>query len=131
MTATTTLRARSMSVTITANDLDRSIRFYTEGLGFVVTDRYEESGRLRGVMMEAGGAEIGLSQDDFTKGRDRIKGVGMGLYVVTDQDLGEIVRQARAAGITPEGDPAPLPWGPLAFRVTDPDGFRLTIANPG
>jgi catechol 2,3-dioxygenase-like lactoylglutathione lyase family enzyme len=129
MTATM-LRAQSLAVTITASDLERSIRFYTEGLGFVVTERYESDGTLRGVMMEAGEAELGLSQDDFAKGRNRIKGAGMGIYIVTDQDIGAIARQARAAGITLEGDPAPLPWGPMGFRVTDPDGFKLTLANP-
>jgi uncharacterized glyoxalase superfamily protein PhnB len=129
MTATT-LRAQSLSVMFTANDLTGSIRFYTEGLGFVITDRYEHEGKLRGVMMEAGDARLGLSQDDFAKGRDRIKGAGMGLYLETDQDLDVLAGRAKAAGITLEGDPAPLPWGPMAFRVKDPDGFALTIANP-
>jgi uncharacterized glyoxalase superfamily protein PhnB len=99
-------------------------------LGFAVTDRMEEDGELQGVMLEAGKASLGISQDDFSKGRDRVKGVGMRLYIETDQDLEAMAEQAKSAGITLDSGPAPLPWGTLAFTVTDPDGFKLTIMNP-
>jgi lactoylglutathione lyase len=128
---TTTLQARSLTPTITVNDINRSLKFYRDGLGFAVTDEMKEEGQLRGVMIEAGGATLGISQDDFAKGRDRVKGVGMRLYLETDQDLNDLAKQAKAAGISAIEGPAPLPWGPLGFTVTDPDGFRLTISNPG
>lgn len=128
--ATATLQARSFAPSLTVNDLKRSIQFYTKALGFSVTDEMKENGELRGVMLEAGGAHLGLSQDDFAKGRDRVKGVGMRLYLETDQDVTALARQAKAAGIALDGDPAPLPWGPMGFTVTDHDGFKLTIANP-
>ncbi|MFN2400773.1 MAG: VOC family protein [Gemmatimonadaceae bacterium] len=54
----------------------------------------------------------------------------MRLYFETDQDVESLARQAKAAGITLDDGPAPLPWGPMGFTVTDPDGFKLTIANP-
>lgn len=128
---TATLQARSLSPMLTVNDLKRSLRFYTEGLGFEVDEQYEVEGEVRGATLEAGEARLALSQDDFAKGRNRVKGVGMRLYLETDQDLGLLARQAKGAGITLEGEPAPLPWGPMGFTVTDPDGFKLTIANPG
>ncbi len=127
---TATLQARRLEPTLTANDLKASIRFYTEGLGFTVGEKMEEGGEIRGVMLEAGEARLGLSQDDFAKGRDRLKGVGMRLYFETDQDIAALARQAKEAGITLDNGPAPLPWGPMAFTVTDPDGFKLTIMNP-
>ena len=34
-------------------------------------------------------------------------------------------------GVTLTDGPGPLPWGPIGFTVTDPDGFKLTISNPG
>ena len=52
------------------------------------------------------------------------------LYLETDQDVAALARQAKAAGITLDTEPAPLPWGPMGFTVTDHDGFKLTIANP-
>lgn len=126
----TTLQARGLVPTLTANDLKRSLRFYTEGLGFEITDRMEENGELRGVMLKAGGALMGLSQDDFGKGRNRTKGVGMRLYLETEQDIKALAERATTAGLTLDDGPAPLPMGPMGFTVTDPDGFRLTISNP-
>jgi len=128
--ATTTLQARSLFPALTVNDLKRSLQFYKDGLGFAVKEEMKDEGVLKGVIIEAGGVGLGLSQDDFGKGRDRIKGVGMRLYLETDQDVAALAKQAKAAGITLNDGPGPLPWGPIGFTVTDPDGFKLTISNP-
>jgi uncharacterized glyoxalase superfamily protein PhnB len=130
MTTTTSLKAGVFSAALTVNELEASIRFYTEGLGFTVSDRMEEKGELKGVMLEAGDAKLGLSQDDFAKGRGRVKGVGMRLYIETKQDIEALARQAKDSGVRLENGPGPLPWGPMGFTLTDPDGFKLTIANP-
>jgi len=124
------LRLRAMAPGLTVNDLDRSIRFYRDGLGFIVTDRWEQDGKLLGVMLKAGTIELGLSQDDFAKGRDRAKGVGMRFWVTTVQDLDMLAGRIRAAGYPVDKEPGPLPWGQRAFELADPDGFKFTIANP-
>jgi uncharacterized glyoxalase superfamily protein PhnB len=124
----TSLRG-TLSLSLTANDLQRSLQFYTEGLGFVIDERYESDGRLQGVMLKAGQANLGLSQDDFAKGRDRMKGLGMSFYLETDQDIAALAQRAKQAGVKLDGGPAPLPWGPMGFTVTDPDGFKITITN--
>jgi len=126
----TTLRARSLTVSLTASDLEKSTRFYTEGLGFEVQEEWKDEGHLKGVMLDAGGGALGLSQDDFGKGRDRVKGTGMRLHIETDQDIEGIARRAKDAGIKLDSEPGPLPWGPIGFSVTDPDGFKLTISQP-
>ncbi len=125
-----TLNAKNFSVTLSANDLARSLRFYTDGLGFRVVDKFEQDGKVMGAMLEAGAAQLGISQDDFAKGRDREKGLAMGLYVETDQDLEALAKTAKAAGIKFEKELSPLPWGPMAFIVRDPDGFKITVASP-
>jgi uncharacterized glyoxalase superfamily protein PhnB len=127
---TTTLQARSLSLSLTVNDLKGSTRRYTEGLGFTLEEEYEMEGEVRGVRLKSGDATVLLTQDDFAKGRDRQKGVGIRLYLETEQDLGTLARQARSAGLTLDGDPAPLDWGPMGFTVTDPDGFKLTVTSP-
>lgn len=128
--ATETLKARGLMPALTVNDLKKSIQFYRDGLGFEISDEMKEEGELKGVMIGAGGASLGLSQDDFGKGRDRVKGVGMRLYLETDQDIASLAQKAKVAGITLVQGPGPLPWGPVAFTVKDPDGFMLTISNP-
>ena len=114
---------------LTANDLKQSVRFYTEGLGFSVKEQNEVDGQLRFVMLQAGSAELGLGQDDFAKGKDRVKGTGLRIWISTKQDLHALAAQAQAAGIKLDEEVKALPWGPLAFAVTDPDGFKLTISN--
>lgn len=126
----TTLQVRTLAPSLTVNDLKKSIHFYTEGLGFAVDEEMKEDGEVLGVMLKAGEASLGISQDDFAKGRDRVKGIGMRLYIETDQDLNALARQAKTAGVTLDQEPGPLPWGPMGFTVTDPDGFKLTITNP-
>jgi uncharacterized glyoxalase superfamily protein PhnB len=127
---TETLKARGPMPSLTVNDIERSIRFYTEGLGFKVSEEMKDEGKVTGVMLEAGTAHVGLSQDDFSKGRDRVKGVGMRLYFETEQNIEALARQAKAAGVKLDQGPGPLPWGPVAITATDPDGFKVTIANP-
>src|SRR5688572_22043101 len=97
-TTETALQAKTLSTSLTVNDIQKSIRFF-EGLGFAVDDRWEQDSQLVGVMMKAGEAEIGLSQDDWKKGRDRQKGVGMRLFVSTTQNVDEIAARAKTAGV--------------------------------
>jgi catechol 2,3-dioxygenase-like lactoylglutathione lyase family enzyme len=124
------LETSGIAAAITANDLQRSLHFYVDGLGFSVLEKGEVDGQLRFVMLKAGNGELGLGRDDFAKGKDRVKGVGMRLWITTAQDLHPLAEQAKRAGIALDSEVAPSPWGPLAFSVTDPDGFKLTILNP-
>jgi lactoylglutathione lyase len=125
------LESSRLSPGLTTNDLQRSLKFYVEGLGFSIGEKHEVEGQLRFVMLKAGKGELGLGQDDFAKGKDRTKGVGLRLWITTVQDVKQLADQAKRAGITLDSEVAPMPWGPLGFSVTDPDGFKLTISNEG
>ena len=122
----TALRVKELMPSLTVDDLQKSITFF-EGLGFAVDERWEEEGKLLGVMMRAGDVRIGLSQDDWKKGRDRQKGVGMRLMMSTTQDLGQLAARAKQAGISLDAEPHETEWGGRAFEVTDPTGFKVTI----
>ena len=113
--------------TLTVDDLQKSIAFY-EALGFVIDERWEEQGTLLGVRLRAGRAQIGLSQDDWKKGRDRKKGIGVRVSIsTTPGTVDEIARRARNAGITLTSEPHDTEWKSRAFEVSDPSGFLLTI----
>ena len=73
--AVANLNAVGLSLSLTVNDLSKSLQFYTEGLGFEVEEEHEFEGEVRFVQLKAGAAQIGLGQDDFALGRDRVKGV--------------------------------------------------------
>ncbi len=128
---TTTQGAAQISAivpTLTVDDLQKSIAFY-EALGFTIDDRWERDGTLIGVMLRAGTTQIGLNQDDWKKGRDRKKGIGVRLAIATTArgDVDEIARRARNAGIALKSDPQDTGWGSRAFEISDPSGYMLTI----
>ena len=128
--ATTTQPAVQISAivpTLTVDDLQKSITFY-EALGFTIDERWEEKGTLLGVMMKAGRTEIGLNQDDWKKGRDRKKGAGVRLSILTTRpNVDELATRARNAGITLKSDPHDTEWNSRAFEVNDPSGYLLTV----
>jgi uncharacterized glyoxalase superfamily protein PhnB len=127
-TLDTRLKAKTLSPALTVNDLQQSIAFF-EGLGFGVEERWEEKGVLLGVTLRAGEALINVSQDDWKKGRNRQKGVGMRIFVGTSQDIDQLAADAKKAGIALDAEPHDTPWGSRAFEVTEPSGFRLTISS--
>jgi uncharacterized glyoxalase superfamily protein PhnB len=124
-----TLHGKNVMPSLTVDDLQRSLDFFV-GLGFAVEDRWEEKGVLLGAMLRAGDARLGLSQDDGKKGRDRVKGVGMRLYIEADDNIDEVAARARKAGVALTAEPHDTEWGSRAFDVKDPSGFVLTIASP-
>jgi uncharacterized glyoxalase superfamily protein PhnB len=127
-TTESTLQAKTISPTLTVNDLQQSLKFF-ESLGFAVEDRWEEQGKLLGVMLRAGDTGIGLSQDDWKKGRDRQKGVGMRLLIGTKQNIDQIASRAKAAGLKLDSEPHETEWKTRAFDVTEPSGFKITVSS--
>jgi uncharacterized glyoxalase superfamily protein PhnB len=123
------LRIRSLAVSLTVNDLAKSIAWYRDVLRFTVGERWEDAGQLLGVQLKAGSCDLMLNQDDFAKGRERTKGDGLRIWLSTTQDI-----DALAAGITARGGrldyaPQDMPGGDRAFAITDPDGFKLTVVQ--
>jgi uncharacterized glyoxalase superfamily protein PhnB len=124
-----TLRLRDITPSFTATDLQRSIAFYRDVLGFVVGEEWRENGELQGCEMRAGAVTFFISQDDFVKGRDRQKGIGSRLRCTTAQDLDRFAAEVKARGGALDQEPKDMPWGERQFMITDPDGFKLTFVQ--
>ena len=122
-----TLRAVAPSFTV--DDVDRSLAWYTEVMGFTVGERWEENGMLLGAELKAGDAVFMIGQDDWKKGRNREKGVGFRLYCQTDQDVDKLAEGIKSRGGILAQEPRDEEWGGRAFTLDDPDGFRITISN--
>ena len=127
-TLETRLQAKTVMPSLTVDDLQKSIKFF-EGLGFGVEDRWEDNGTLMGVMLRAGDARLGLSQDDWKKGRDRKKGEGLRIFIGTTQNIDQIAADAKKAGIPLVAEPHDTEWGSRAFEVAEPTGFKITISS--
>ena len=123
-----TLRLRSLTPTFTVNNLEQSIAWYQNGLGFFVAERWEENGKLMGVMLQAGACQLGLSQDDFGKGHERAKGIGFRLWCETTQDIDALAERLRRSGGRIAEEPGER-FGSYSFTVQDPDGFKIMITR--
>jgi uncharacterized glyoxalase superfamily protein PhnB len=124
----TTLHGKGVMPSLTVNDLQQSLTFFGN-LGFEVEDKWEQDGVVLGAMLKAGEARLGLSQDDGKKGTNRVKGVGMRIYIEADDDIDQVAARAKAAGVALTREPHDTDWGTRAFEVTEPSGFALTIGS--
>ncbi len=122
-------RAGALAASLTVRDLRTSLAWYRDVVGFSVDREYEREGKLLSVALRAGDVRILLNQDDGAKGLDRVKGEGFSLMLTTTQDVDEVARRIREHGGTLDSEPADMPWGARAFRLRDPDGFRLAISS--
>ena len=123
------LKLGEASPSFTVNDLDRSLAWYRDVLGFSVDERWERDGKLMGVSLQAGDVTFMIGQDDWKKGRDRKKGEGFRLYCTTTQDVDALARRIQSRGGMLDQEPQDQPWGSRDFSLTDPDGFKITIGR--
>ena len=122
-------RASGISASLTVKDLQKSLAWYRDVVGFTVDQQYEREGKLRAVALKAGAVRILINQDDGAKGWDRVKGMGLSLQLMTTQNIDEIAQRIRTLGGTLDSEPTDMPWGARMFRLRDPDGYALTISS--
>ena len=122
-------RGRTLSVSLTVKDLQKSMAWYHDVVGFTIDRKIEREGKLRGVVLKAGDVQLSINQDDGAKGWDRVKGEGFSLRISTDQSVDEIANRIKELGGTLDSEPADMPWGARIFRLRDPDGFKITISS--
>ena len=123
------LSLRSVGPSFTVNDVQKSLEWYRDVVGFAVGQRWEEGGKLLGAEITAGPVVFMISQEDWKKGRDRKKGEGFRLYCDTDQDVDQLAARIKERGGRLAEEPHDEEWGARAVTVVDPDGFKITIAK--
>ena len=112
-------------------DIQESLRFYIDGLGFSMTKDWIHEGRLRWCWLELGGAAIML-QEFWREGHHRnvpesAVGVGVSINFVCKDAL-RIYRTLTSRGVN-----ASRPFvgnGMWVTEVVDPDGYHLFFESP-
>jgi uncharacterized glyoxalase superfamily protein PhnB len=128
--STTSFQADAMSVSLTVRDLQKSLTWYQDVLGFSIDRKIERDGQLRGVALKAGNARITINQDDGAKGWDRIKGLGFSIGITTAENVDEIANRVKKMTGKLVSEPADMPWGMRLLRLEDPDGYKVSIMKP-
>ena len=123
-------RGRALSASLTVKDLQQSLAWYHDVVGFTVDRKYERDGKLVAVALKAGEVRLLIGQDDGAKGWDRVKGQGCSLQLTTAQRVDDFADRIKRAGGTLLSEPADMPWGVRMFQVLDPDGFKLGVSSP-
>jgi uncharacterized glyoxalase superfamily protein PhnB len=113
---------------ITVNDVAATLAWYCDVLGFAVKQRWEHEGVLRGAELRAGGVTVYVGQDDWKKGRDRVKGEGLRLYWYTNQNIDKLAAAIKSRGGTLESEPRDE-YGARSFGLVDPTGYKITISS--
>lgn len=126
------LNATTLSCSLTCKEIEPSIRFYRDVLGFAVEMTWEQEGAVAGAVIRAGQIRIVLNQDDGKLGWDRIKGQGFYLQfnVASAADVDAAAARITAAGHPLIDEPADREWGVRAFFFRDLDGFKLGVSTP-
>ena len=119
----------ALTASITVKDLQTSLAWYRDVVGFAVDREIERDGRVVAASLKAGDVRILIGQDDGAKGWDRVKGVGISLQITTHGDIDAIANSIRQRGGILMTEPADMPWGVRMFRLKDPDGFLFTISS--
>ncbi len=104
-------------------DMERSLRFYREGLGFGMKYQWIDEGKLRWCWLELGGAAIMLQE--FGKEFSAPKGeLGLGVSVgFICADALTLYREFRSRGIEAK---RPFVGNNMwVTEVADPDGYKL------
>ena len=112
-------------------DIQASLHFYIDGLGFQMTKKWMDGGVLRWCWLEIGDAALML-QEFRKEGHDSYlpKGkVGEGVTICFQcTDALAIYREARQRGLQPA-----KPFvgnGMWVTDLTDPDGYRIEFESP-
>jgi lactoylglutathione lyase len=122
-------RARSLGVSLTVKDLQSSLAWYRDLMGFTVDREHERNGKLMAISLKAGDVRILIGQDDGKKGLDRVKGEGFSLQFTTAQNIDDLAKRIKDGGGVLDSEPMDMPWGVRVFRLQDPDGFKLVITS--
>ena len=111
-------------------DMERSLRFYLDGLGFILKHKWEPEGRIRWCWLTRGGASIMLQEfvKDGHRGRrpERVLGQGVNLCFQCEDALA-LYHEFRARGLDPSE-----PFVGNSMWVTslrDPDGYRVEFES--
>jgi lactoylglutathione lyase len=123
---------RYLHTMIRVTDLERSKRFYCEGLGFtLVSERRYEDGRFTLVFLRAPGDVESGPMLELTHNWDTDRyelGTGFGHVAIAVDDIYRRCDELRGKGARIVREPGPMKHGTteIAF-VEDPDGYRIEL----
>jgi predicted enzyme related to lactoylglutathione lyase len=118
-----------LRVVITAEDYDKLVAFYRDGLGLEPGDMWSEHGR--GQVLRAGHATVEILDTEHSQHVDTIE-VGEQIsgqirFAFQVPDIRVAIDNALKYGARLVHEPILTPWGDLNARIESPDGLQITL----
>lgn len=118
-----------LRVALTAEDFERLIVFYRDGLGLEPGDLWTDNGR--GQIFSAGRATLEVLDTEHAASVDRLE-VGRQVsghirFAFEVPDVAAALERALNYGATLVHEPVLTPWNHLNARVQSPDGLQITL----
>jgi lactoylglutathione lyase len=109
-------------------DMEASLRFYVDGLGFTTTVDWQPHGKVEWCWLQLGGAALMLQEYRPGLRPDATRGVGVSVCFMCDDALA-IYRATGAKGLTAEKKPfvGNKLW---VVHFKDPDGYDIYFESP-
>lgn len=127
---------RRVGAILAVADVDRSVAFYTEHLGFDVDALYDDPPYAT---LTRNGVRLSLAEQGHPA-PDR-PGIAMAVpddvrrlpivLVLEVDDARAVRRRLETEDVTFLGEPWEAPWGGVRFYVVDPDGYLIEIEQLG
>jgi lactoylglutathione lyase len=116
----------------TVSNIEDSLRFYVNGLGFEVTKKWIDDGKLRWCWLQLGGAALMLQEFRREEPRARMPAekLGVGMSVCFQcKDALAIYRDITSRGIHVSLAPF-VGNGMWVVPMVDPDGYKIEFESP-
>jgi len=126
-------RPRMLHSMVRVRDVDASLRFYCDGLGMSVLDRYDiEAGRFSLLFLSYAGYRDGEAALELTynwdQAADYTHGSGYGHIAIGAPDVKAVYeRLADFGGVQVTPPKAMMAGGPELAFVKDPDGYSIEL----
>lgn len=108
-------------VIVYVRDVEPSLRFYRDGLGFTIIESMPGYARLRS---PGGGATVALH---VSKDRRAPRGTRPVVLYFETRDLAGVCRDLRRRGVRFDQLPRRMPWGWDHAYLRDPDGHPISL----
>lgn len=110
--------------TMIVRDMNESINFYTEVMGFHIDSRHDPRPGVRITLLKGeGDAMIEIIEDS-------VHDIGLFSVGMDVEDLNATLEELRSKGARITMEPVPITVGTLAF-LEDPNGVRIALIQHG
>jgi predicted enzyme related to lactoylglutathione lyase len=126
----TTSPVLELRVALTAEDYERLVRFYQEGLGLKPAEIWT-SDQGQGILFEMGRATLEIIDPHHAAAVDQIEAgrrvSGQIRLAIQVPDLEKAVEAMVRQGATLVHEPVTTPWNHRNARLQSPDGLQITL----